>query len=166
MAQPTQQQKFCGYCGTHISYWTEEPSNEADFMNVTLGSLRGDSLDRLDELDLLPSDSDPQDASKEAGGPQAITATSDSRQAITQTPSNSEITRKSRSGRTGNIAWFEDMIQGSRLGMHSTKRRGYGASADGSTHVQWEVSEYYDEEDEPRKKNAKTETITDTTMRE
>lgn len=135
-------------------------------MNVTLGSLKGDSIDRLDELDLLPEDSDLQDVTDAVAGSQFSTTTGHNGNAMAQSPSNDGIIRTSRSGRTGNVSWFEDMIRGSRLGVHSTKRRGYGQSADGSTHVQWEISEYYGEEDEPKKKNVKTQTNTDTPMRE
>lgn len=135
-------------------------------MNVTLGSLKADSIDRLDELDLLPEDSDLQDVTEAVEGSQSPTTTDHNGNAMVQRPSNDGVTRTSRSGRTGNVSWFEDMIRGSRLGVHSTKRKGYGQSADGSTQVQWEISEYYGEEDEPKKKNVKTQMNTDTPMRE
>ena len=45
---------FCGFCGTPLSYWSENPKSEAEFISLTLGSLVGDDLRDLDELGLLP----------------------------------------------------------------------------------------------------------------
>ena len=53
-----------------------------------------------------------------------------------------DIRRSERQGSFQGIPWFEEMIEGSRLGRTGTSRRGVGASADGSTQVQWEVSEW------------------------
>jgi hypothetical protein len=44
---------FCGFCGTPISYWTEEPASEAGFICVALGSLMRDDLVLLDVLGLV-----------------------------------------------------------------------------------------------------------------
>jgi hypothetical protein len=49
---------FCGFCGTPISYWTEEPRSESEFINITLGSLMRDDLLRLDALGLVNDDQD------------------------------------------------------------------------------------------------------------
>ncbi|KAK4106701.1 hypothetical protein N658DRAFT_27644 [Parathielavia hyrcaniae] len=44
---------FCGFCGTPLSYWSEEPGGEADFIQLTLGSLHPEDLGDLEELGLL-----------------------------------------------------------------------------------------------------------------
>ena len=44
---PSQQhakRHFCGFCGTPLSYWSERPAGEAEYMNVTLGSLLSEDL--------------------------------------------------------------------------------------------------------------------------
>ncbi|KZZ88659.1 Mss4-like protein [Ascosphaera apis ARSEF 7405] len=40
-ANPYARRTFCGYCGTPLTYWTEQPDGEGGFMSVTVGSLRG-----------------------------------------------------------------------------------------------------------------------------
>lgn len=101
-------------------------------MNVTLGSLLTDDLRALQELDLLPEDVEPARNS-----------------AVVQAPSEqsdgSIIQRSERQGNLGGISWFEEMLDGSRLGRTQTTRRGQGASADGQTTVEWEISEYIDD---------------------
>jgi len=47
---------FCGFCGTPLSYWSEEPPSEADYISLTLGSLAGSDLQDLEELGLLPKE--------------------------------------------------------------------------------------------------------------
>lgn len=45
---------FCGFCGTPLSYWSEDPPGEADFIQLTLGSLSSGDLADLEDLGLLP----------------------------------------------------------------------------------------------------------------
>jgi len=117
-------------------------------MNITLGSLRERDLLALEDLDLLPEIVDLEQVVKgETERPiQAVSTTS----APTQlTPSGrEELSLTSRSGTSGRISWFEDMIQGSQLGHHSKRKKGHGTSADGNTTVSWEISEYYEGDDE------------------
>ncbi|KAL2160509.1 hypothetical protein VTH06DRAFT_1197 [Thermothelomyces fergusii] len=40
---------FCGFCGTPLSYWSESPRSEADFIRLTLGSLLPEDLRDLEE---------------------------------------------------------------------------------------------------------------------
>ncbi|KAJ9636110.1 uncharacterized protein PV06_04234 [Exophiala oligosperma] len=133
---PHTQRVFCGYCGTHLSFWTENPSSEAEFMNITLGSLLGEDIQALQELDLLPGDLEPQDVQG-----QSSTAV--------QAPSSQEqsqgLTRTERSGRSGGLSWFEEMLDGSRLGRTHNFRKGVGVSPDGNTRVEWEISEFFDD---------------------
>ncbi|RAK78384.1 uncharacterized protein BO72DRAFT_476675 [Aspergillus fijiensis CBS 313.89] len=51
---PHTQRVFCGFCGTPLTYWSEVPRDEADFMSVSLGSLFGEHQRKLEDLDLLP----------------------------------------------------------------------------------------------------------------
>lgn len=124
---------FCGFCGTHLSYWTEEPASEADYLNVTLGSLLGEDVRALKELNLLPWDVEPEELENEEAVPSRENMHS----------KNQDLTRRSeRRGTSGDISWVEEMIDGSALGRTQKIRRGKGISADGTTRMQWEVSEY------------------------
>lgn len=103
----------------------------------------------LEDLDLLPEDVDLEssDTSRDEAtrGSAADPDVEDQAMALS---SDDGTVRTSRSGTSGGISWFEDMIQGSQLGHHSKRRRGHGASADGTTTISWEVSEYYGGEEE------------------
>lgn len=147
--QPGCQRKFCGFCGTHISYWTEEPVSEQNYMNITLGSLRRRDLSALEDLDLLPDDVDLSDSNILGAEDARDTRVGSIVAEQTVVPSSdSGVVQTSRSGTSGGISWFEDMIQGSQLGHHSKRRKGHGTSADGTTTVTWEVSEYYEDGEE------------------
>jgi len=121
--------------------------SEQDFMNITLGSLRERDLLALEDLDLLPEDVELEQEGevKSAKPMQAVSTTS----APTQLAGSggNESSHTSRSGTSGGISWFEDMMQGSQLGRHSTRRKGHGTSADGNTTVAWEISEYHEGDD-------------------
>ena len=137
---------FCGFCGTHLSYWSEQPREEADFLNITLGSLLGEDIRALQELDLLPDDVEPEDVGATGAnfdGSQEVAAPTTTQQ------SSALSSRTTRKGRSGDVDWFEEMLDGSRLGRTQKTRRGMGVSADGSTTVQWEVSEWAEGDSEP-----------------
>ncbi|KAH9438073.1 hypothetical protein MCOR02_001714 [Pyricularia oryzae] len=53
-AQQASKRNFCGFCGTPLSYWSEDPPSEADFIRLTLGSLCHEDLGDLEELGLVP----------------------------------------------------------------------------------------------------------------
>ncbi|KAK2739091.1 hypothetical protein FQN55_009624 [Onygenales sp. PD_40] len=136
---PFSKRHFCGYCGTPLTYWSESPPEEAEYMSVTIGSLFGEDQAALEDLDLLPADADAESVT----GPLATSSTS------TQlTPSQPQISRKRRFGVLDGIPWFEEMIEGSRLGRVGKRRRGVGISADRSARMEWEVSEWRDDRSE------------------
>ena len=156
--EPYCKRYFCGFCGTHLSYWTEDPVEEADYLSITLGSLHTDDIRALQELDLLPEDVDLSDVAQSSGaqtdGTAASIPPSEGAQIATtdeNTSAAATITQRShttRSGRLGDLDWFEELIHGSRLGRTQKTRRGAGVSADGNTQVQWEISEYVDDGDD------------------
>ncbi|RVX74915.1 hypothetical protein B0A52_01192 [Exophiala mesophila] len=128
---------FCGYCGTHISFWSEQPPSEADFLKVTLGSLLSEDLQALQDLDLLPEDLD-----DETLQPRSQISESGS---VLPTVNEQLQTQTWKSGTTTGMSWFVEMIEGNRpgrAGVRQSTRRGHGVSADGSTSVEWEISEY------------------------
>lgn len=92
---------------------------------MTLGSLFGSDIRSLDELGLLPPEL-PGDAL--------------SHHSVSSLPSEEIIQRAKRQGTHRDIDWFEEMIEGSRLGRTQRKRRGHGG--DSNVQVEWEVSEW------------------------
>jgi len=102
-------------------------------MSVTVGSLLGEDLRGLEELGLLPQDveADEQESKQVKTGGNSVLAAS-----------NGTVTRTERHGQSGNISWFEEMLDGSRLGRSNRTRRGVGVSTDGTTQIEWETSEY------------------------
>lgn len=168
------QRSFCGFCGTPLTYWTESPRNEAGFMSVTVGSLYGDDQHILEELNLLPGSSEEEDELEESGEdtgergrteeaeqeteeveeevptssraavPAASTAARPS-SVVMPTLEREPLTRSYRHGTMSGIPWFEEMIDGSRLGRLMRARRGMGISDDDSTKFQWEAGEWNDD---------------------
>ncbi|KAI8634940.1 hypothetical protein F5Y19DRAFT_131064 [Xylariaceae sp. FL1651] len=129
-AHPTEQhtrRNFCGYCGTPLSYWSEQPPSEADFIRLTLGSLLTEDLHGLQELDLLPDYTE--------HGEMKVEPTT------MPQPGRELIGRE-----TTSIPWFETLISGSHLGnMHTT--RSVQQSRDGSVRVEFEITEWTAEDD-------------------
>lgn len=142
--QPSFQRKFCGFCGTPISYWTEDPVHQKDFINIALGSMGRKDILALEDLDLLPEHVNLEGPSKfGVDDTKAVAEGSSERSQVMVSTSDNGILRTSRSGMSGGISWFEDLIQGSQMGYHSQRRAAYGPSADGITTASLVVSEYY-----------------------
>ncbi|KAJ5332691.1 Glutathione-dependent formaldehyde-activating enzyme/centromere protein V [Penicillium brevicompactum] len=146
---PNTKRVFCGFCGTPLTFWTEDPHDESDFMSVAIGSLLVEDQRVLDDLGLLPEDFD-EDA-PHAGvstSSDLAPAQTDSSVIVPSFETSSEfpdISRSLQRGRTGGIPWFEEMMEGSRLGRLMRSRRGMGISDDQSTSIQWEFSEWHDD---------------------
>ncbi|KAI0840631.1 hypothetical protein F5Y06DRAFT_244571 [Hypoxylon sp. FL0890] len=124
-SHPTEQsamRQFCGYCGTPLSYWSEQPRSEADYIRLTLGSLLSEDLRDLEDLGLIPDESE-QDL-------MGVTPTSTSNQ-------ESQLIGRDITG----IPWFESLILGSRLGNIRTTK-GVEESRDGRIRVEYEVTEW------------------------
>lgn len=123
------QRHFCGFCGTPISCFTEQPRSEADFIQVTLGSLLTEDLHDLEELGLL-TEEDEEDLMD-------ISSTAPA-----------ESTDLQLIGRDfQHIPWFDGMIQGSRLG-NTRSSRGIRESRDGTMRVEWEITEWTGDDDD------------------
>ncbi|KAL2822312.1 hypothetical protein BDW59DRAFT_149468 [Aspergillus cavernicola] len=148
---PHTQRVFCGFCGSPLTYWSEHPREEADFMSVTIGSLYGDDQRMLEDLDLLPRWQEPEESMDDQTpttlAPQALSSSASP--LVPSTASESGITRTYRDTTIDGIPWFEEMIQGSGLGRVMKTRRGAGVSDDQSTTIEWEVSEWTNTGSEP-----------------
>ncbi|KKK22534.1 hypothetical protein P175DRAFT_0529984 [Aspergillus ochraceoroseus IBT 24754] len=136
---PHTQRVFCGVCGTPLTYWSEIPQGESDYMSVTIGSLRGDDQRMLEDLELLPTSDESEESTAEPNS-----SSQSSTVAVPSAGLESGLTRTYREGTTGGIPWFEEMIEGSKLGRLMKTRRGVGVSDDQSTTIEWEVSEWTD----------------------
>ncbi|KAF3770206.1 hypothetical protein M406DRAFT_233428, partial [Cryphonectria parasitica EP155] len=110
--------QFCGFCGTPLTYWSEEPRAEADYIQVTMGSLCREDLGDLEDLGLIP-------ASPSALQP-VTTATT--------------ITTGGRE--TTSIPWFDSIVEGSSLGGRLRTTKGTRRSGDGTTRIEFEIIEY------------------------
>jgi len=143
--EPYSKRNFCGFCGTHLSYWSEQPPSESGYLHVTVGSLLGDDIRALEELDLLPPDTDTE-ALTQANTGLRPNEPNEPNSALSTSSNNVSTTE--RRGTTGDLSWFEEMISGSALGRTTRTRRGMGVSSDGTTAVEWEVTEVGDSEAE------------------
>jgi hypothetical protein len=116
-------------------------------MNITLGSLLNDDLEALQELDLLPevANAEGTDAAEQFTMSGGLGEGESGAVEASAQPEIHPVTRTQRSGRTGGLTWFEEMLDGSRLGRVQNTRRGAGVTNDGSTRVEWEISEYFDD---------------------
>lgn len=136
---------FCGFCGTPLTVWTEDPLEEADFMSVAIGSLFGDDQRALEDLNLLPDDHVEEAPHADISSSTLTPARELSSSIIVPSFSSTNISRSFYHGTTGGIPWFEEMVEGSRLGRLMRARRGKGVSNDNSTSFEWEVSEWHDD---------------------
>ncbi|OJJ45666.1 hypothetical protein ASPZODRAFT_133533 [Penicilliopsis zonata CBS 506.65] len=144
---PHTKRNFCGFCGTHLTYWTEEPREEADLMSVSVASLLGDGQSLLEELDLLPEElsdgvlrTEHMTANQEAGRHSSTVA-------MQSDPGSPGLLMAARHGIGGGIPWFEEMIEGSRLGRLLQSRRGVAISDDQKTRVEWRISDWHEDTD-------------------
>ncbi|KAJ3487823.1 hypothetical protein NLG97_g6319 [Lecanicillium saksenae] len=125
---------FCGYCGTQLSYWSESPAAEAEYIHLTLGSLVHEDLHDLEELGLIPDDTDSDEAAQD---PDAEYVAED--EEAEPTDSKAAVLRESFG-----VPWFEELVEGTRLGK-LRRRHGGHRSQDGSVQVEWEIIEYSDD---------------------
>lgn len=93
---------------------------------MTLGSLLREDLQDLEEMGLIPDESDDEDdKDKEKAG-------------SAPTPNRSAVLRQSYG-----VPWFDGMVEGTRLG-NMRRSHGIRKSEDGSVSVEWEIIEYSD----------------------
>ena len=111
---PHTKRHFCGFCGTPLTYWSEDPHEEAEWVYVNLGSLRSKSVEALEDAGLL------------SGSQGAY--------------EDNSVANIGRGREVRGTPWFEEMIEGSELG-RMKRRRGGHTSADGKIKVEWEIME-------------------------
>lgn len=117
-------------------------------MSVSIGSLSREHQRLLEDLDLLPEVIGEEKSGAGLAQSSAATPRSDIRPSSIVVPflQESDITRSVRQGTLGGIPWFEEMVEGSRLGRLMRQRRGMGVSNDKSASIEWEISEWCDDD--------------------
>ncbi|KAI3399855.1 hypothetical protein diail_5366 [Diaporthe ilicicola] len=145
-AENNARRQFCGYCGTPLTYWTEQPQGEAEYIHVTVGSLCRDDLSDLDEMGLIP-DSPTQGEEESPGlpGRRALEAAQQASEAervsATLASASQPIGRESHG-----IPWIESLVEGSSLGGRLKRASVTRRSADGSAWAEWHIVEYTDDD--------------------
>ncbi|TAQ85899.1 hypothetical protein B7494_g5801 [Chlorociboria aeruginascens] len=123
--------QFCGFCGTPLSYYTEIPQTEAEYIALTLGSLSSSDLRDLEELGLLPTEV-VEDAENDKEKMENVVA--HARSNVLADPTNE------------GMPWFETMVEGSKLGK-MRKSWGHRQAKDERGYVEWEILEWTEEDD-------------------
>ncbi|KAK4691726.1 hypothetical protein P7C71_g5335, partial [Lecanoromycetidae sp. Uapishka_2] len=121
---PHTKRHFCGLCGTQLSHWSEETPKEAEMIYINLGSLKSESVERLEEAGLLSTTTLDDDSPSQ--------------------PAEKDSTSMANTGPGREIRgtpWFEQLIDGSELG-RIRRTRGGETSLDGKTKTEWEVTEF------------------------
>ena len=131
---PHTKRHFCGFCGTQLSHWSEENREEADWICVNVGSLRNESVERLEEAGFLATPAEEEEDSE-----------TNLRARESANTGNALTRAESREIR--GVPWFEEMVRGSEMG-RIKRRRGGETSADGRSRVEWEVVEIGGDEGE------------------
>lgn len=131
---------FCGFCGTPLSYWSEEPRTEANYIQLALGSLCSEDLGDLEDLGLLPDSDDEADETPGAPKDTPMAGTADD-----------EVVINAGRETLGGLPWFDTMVQGSKLGNLGTTK-GNSRSRYGAVRIEWEIVEYTEDDgdDAPR----------------
>lgn len=115
-------------------------------MSVTIGSLFAEHQRALEDLHLLPGDSD-DDVTEVMPSSSSVIAPvlGPSSSLVASSGPSPNISRSFTRGTAAGIPWFEEMVEGSRLGRLMRARRGMGVSEDQSTTIEWEISEWHDD---------------------
>lgn len=131
-------------------------------MDVTLGSLLSESLQKLEELDIIPDAADENEEGLVRGGvveeedhiPTNEESMDDVDTAVTTSHSGSAQAHRMQNR---GLPYFEEMVEHSRLGRIKRQKGGH-TSRDGTTTVQWEVIEIDGDEPTPMETTVDTAT--------
>ncbi|KAK0865526.1 hypothetical protein LTR91_012280 [Friedmanniomyces endolithicus] len=141
---PPTRRQFCGYCGTQLTAWNEGLHGQGGsgrgggFIDVAVGSLEGESLERLESLRLDGKDEDEDSGVEEGAGARVSGDTHGTASAVEgrvgmQRPGQRE-TRQSMGG--SGVSYYESSWLG-----RIKRRKGGHTSADGTRTVEWEIVE-------------------------
>lgn len=119
-------------------------------MSISIGSLSAQDLRALEELGLLPEDSTEEEEVEAAVVPSTTSSLAPTRGqsssvVVPSLEGSPSISRSFRRGNADGFPWFEELVEGSRLGRIMRSRRGAGVSDDQSASIEWEISEWHDD---------------------
>lgn len=109
-----------------MSYWTESPAEEAEYISLTLGTLSSDKLRNLEELGLLPKEATADIEQEKQKRSDLASSKTDEPTAVLEHQG---------------LPWFDTMVEGSKLG-NMKMSMGSKQSSDGHVRVEWEVVEW------------------------
>jgi hypothetical protein len=122
--------QFCGYCGTQLSQWRDDDDAGDDSIQVTLGSIFEEDLEKLEEEGRLRLDSD-DDEDKDEGAMEEVTGRF----------------KPLVSTRHRGAPWYENLVRDTPLGRVKRQKGGH-TSGDGTVEVEWEIVEWTEGSDE------------------
>jgi hypothetical protein len=123
---PTTSNKFCGYCGTQLSAWSERTRDEAEHICLPVGSLLDEDQELLSTLGFFDDSSDEETS---VAGPVQTNPT--------RTVARSEPQMRG-------APWFEEIVRNTSLGRFRQQRGGH---SDNGVQVEWEVTEWTEGDD-------------------
>ncbi|EFX00083.1 hypothetical protein CMQ_7085 [Grosmannia clavigera kw1407] len=130
------QRRFCGFCGTPLSFWSEAPRLEADYIRLALGSLYAQDLNQLDDWGAVIEGGEESDEQDEQDGQDQSPSTSTS--SSTGLPWLDRFVEGSRLDRQLLLQQKSQRISAARIHRHDV---GSATRPDGSV-VEWEVVEW------------------------
>ncbi|KAK0629839.1 hypothetical protein B0T17DRAFT_200642 [Bombardia bombarda] len=146
---------FCSFCGTPLSYWSEQPRSEADYIHLTLGSLAPEDLADLEDLGFLPGSDDETESeagtegqNKKPTGDDDISVADDAGAAAEEELVMTLRNKNKNGGRetVGGLPWLDSLMEGSRLGR--LRRATKGQRQSGPVKVEWEIVEWTEGDDD------------------
>ncbi|KUI59204.1 hypothetical protein VP1G_06445 [Cytospora mali] len=139
---------FCGFCGTPLTYWSDHPRSEAEYIQVTMGSLCREDLGDLEDLGLIPgspvSEGERLELPTRGGREPDQASTGQGNQATGTTSTDPQPVGRE----TLSIPWIDSIVEGSSLGGRLKGTKGTRQSADGTTRIEWEIVEFNAEGDD------------------
>ena len=134
-----------------MTSWNEGFDDEGDYLNVTLGSLLGKSIDLLETLDIISDTAENEDEPVRGGdvdeeelvrtNEESMGGVEGPETTVTSQPTSEQLTTlRPQFMQNRGMPYFEEMVENSRLGRIKRQKGGH-TSRDGRKTVQWEVVE-------------------------
>ncbi|KAL2132969.1 hypothetical protein VTI74DRAFT_3069 [Chaetomium olivicolor] len=160
--QHTTMRHFCGFCGDTLSYWSEQPQGEGEFIRLVLGTLAPADLVDLEELGFLPGSPEEEGSpQREMGGEEGAgdgkgisgKGKGEEDAGMEGSVVGEELTSFGHLGSVGVVPWFDRLLEGSALG-RLRRTTGRWTNPAGTVRVAWEVDEWTadDGAESPRKR--------------
>lgn len=120
---------FCGYCGTQLSQWQDDSNDSVDFINLTIGSLIDEDVERLEDLGLLRLEGEHESEHEAQEGGQV------------------DRFKPAQGVAHRGAPWFESIVEDTQLGKIKRQKGGH-TSNDGTVEYEWEIFEWTGEDEE------------------